>query len=275
MAHTVGSVSLFTVGGVNVLGDFDNAAINVEETQVNGAPLASGYSNAQGTKLSGTLKVAVFSNAMSGANAILRTSALNVSALEIEDENHLGVVRSFSVALAYAKQMRAGVGSRWTRPQIVTATASVESTLDVEDGVLSTLYSLLPGAGNADALTTFEATIGGTSLALPMRVRSIGTPYERDGIQTASVAMASGGPIYTGSTPASPLGAGSLLSKAFDPAYFDSSLAFAFTARPGAGSGSWTGALKFDSVRIAVEDETLIKTEYGFINDGAWTFTPG
>lgn len=263
LIHDIGDISVYTLGGIDLLGVFESVTYSVEETQQEGSIMSRDGETPQGTKLAGRLDTGL----MSTISAPDRVSHLDLSGFTVGGTDYLAVLRSLKFSGSFQQRLRAGVGAWWKRPQNSKKAYKASVSLDCDDSVLSALMIAMSSTTYADRNKTLSFVLNGVTITLPTRMSRVEHTGQRDDLQMVTVDLVGRSPD-SGSYPAAPTGTSTLLEKAFNA--FQTELAFTFTSKAASGH-SVTGNCIFNSFEFSVEDEQLVLNRYVFDTFGAPT----
>lgn len=260
--HVIGDISVFSAGGVSLLGIVEDVAFDITEDQKDVSLTNRFRSSAQGLKLDATIKATI----MSTLSAPDRVSHLNLTALSLGD-SLLGVVTRLKFSSNMEKLTKAGVGSWWKEHQIVggdfMAEVEIEGTTDTFAPYIADAVSLT----GADRNATLDFTLNAIAYTLPMRMETIGFGTNRRGFQVLKIALKGRDPD-TGTYPTAPVGTTSIVEKAInDPATV---LAYSFTSKAADGF-TLAGNMVWDSMEFEVVDGEIVNIQYNWSNTGTPT----
>jgi hypothetical protein len=263
LVHDVGDISVYTVGGVALVGLFEEVTYSVDETQVDGSAMARLGKCAQGTKLKGHFDCKL----MSTKSSPTRVSHLDLSVFTLGGTDYLAVVRSISLKGTYEAKAKAGLGSLFMRPQNVKKDYSADVELDCADGTASALMTLMHSATASDRNVALSFTLNGIANTIPMRIQKIAHKGSRNDLQVLSVSLMGRDP-GSSAYPTAPTGTTTLLEKFYND--FRTELAFTYTSKTASGF-SVTGNCIPASFEISIQDEALEYENYAFDSVGTVT----
>ena len=263
LVHDVGDISVYTVGGIALLGLFEDVTYSVEETQVDGSAMARLAKCAQGTKLAGSFDCKL----MSTKSSPVRVSHLDLSAMSLGGTSYLAVLRSLSFKGSFEAKDKAGIGSLFKNSQNVKKDYSADVELDCADGTASALMTLMHSVTATDRNVALALTLNAVGITVPMRLQKLAHSGSRNELQVLKGSLMGRDP-GTGAYPTAPTGTTTLLEKAFND--FRTELAFTYTSKTTNGF-SVTGNCIFSSFGFEIQDEALEYESYSFASVGTVT----
>lgn len=261
----VGDISIFSVNSVNLLADFQNVTMVLDENQAEGSAVSRAGMTPIGTKLSGTITTEI----LSMKTLPDRVTHLDLSAITIGGVSYLGDVRSIDFSGAFTQVQQAGAGEWWAKPQNVKKgyTATVE--LDVRSTHAAVFFALAASTTAGDRNVVFSFTLNSVPYTLPMRVKTCTLGAQRDDLQRITLVLEGRDP-GSGNYPTAPTGTVGLLAQAFNAPFAE--MAFEFESKSVNGT-NLVGNCVFQSFGFRIEDDALVSLNYVFSTYGAVTAT--
>lgn len=262
-----GNVSVFSVGGVDLICEATNVTYEGSATLVDGSCLTQFDETPQEVKKEGRLS---WTN-MSTVSGVDRVSHFDLSSLLVDGSSgYLAQIRNVNFSQEYQHENIAGIGEEWRRTQIVKRMVTIEVEADcTTDGLAQKIMTDFHSGTYANRDIDFSFTINGYTITLPTRLESVSYSVQRAGLQTLNFTLRgkapNSGALFT--APAS--GTSTILAKSI----LDPLTALTCNFTPSTDNFALSGSFLIENMSIAVQDEELVLESYTYRSIGAVTAT--
>jgi hypothetical protein len=270
MAHITGDITIFSIDGLSQLDHFENVTLNLDEEQFDASSITREGKSFCMLKKGGTISTGLMSDA-----AVCRVTHLDLSALTVTFGAALNILSNgfgqAKLSVSYDKQKLPNTGELFRKSQNTNKTLAFSlSDVPVNDGVAFAFAGAIASTDKAACDATIGMTTNGITFTIPMRLKSVNLPYERDGLQVLSVEFVDRAPA-TGAYPTAPTGTTTLIEKAINA--YKVAYPFSFRSKAGTGGIVYTGNMIFTSLDLTIDDGSATLTNLEFETFGAVTVT--
>jgi len=261
VAFTVGSS-----GSIDLTCEARNVDYSGTAELIDGSCLTNFNETPQEVKRSAKLS---FTN-LSTLSPATRVSHYDLTGLSVSGISVLLQARGFTFTQDFQHEPIAGIGSSWTRSQVVKRKVSISLEADVlTDGIAQTVMTAFHSGTYANRTMTFSMVINGVTVTLPTRLAEISYSVKENSNQTLNFTLQGLSNDSDALFSAAPSGYANLFAWSItQPA---TPLDIVFT--PSTDNFSITGQMLLESVAVEVKDADLLKENYSLVNYGTMTAT--
>lgn len=269
MAHHIGDISIFSIGGADQLAYFDNVTLNIPNTMVNTASVGANGQRSSIAKTEATINVNLRGVSSTTSDA---TTHLDLTSLAF-DGYTFTCFSSFTLNISYVEQPLPCVGERYrmfdNTNLILTATIVAQCVNGMAEAFM---VPFSDAAALADSYGNLSLVYNGVTYTIPMGLQEVSLGAERDGVQELNIKLDGRAPD-TGAYPAAPTSTTGLFNKALNA--YNTALAVSFQSIAGTNGINASGNFKFVSASFELADEQIVPVSYQFKSHGAVTIAQG
>ncbi len=254
-----GDLATYTVGGTSLIDSLSDAVLTVNAGHDEGKGMARLHESPQLVVKGFSLEATATSNVA----GVGRVTNLNLTAFTVGGTAYLATVDSVSFSGSMAHAEGKGAADFWEFPNVVSAGFSGKARLKVPAADLPALDALAADATVAGNYLAISATLNGVVVTIPVAITMFTRELPIDDIQYFSIDFVGRDPL-TGTYPTAPTGTTSLLEKAI----VQPRTALAFTFKPSADSGTYSGNLVWSAWDFSVNNTGVVRTKYSWKGAG-------
>lgn len=251
------------------LGLIQNVTFRGELDTVEAAPIARPYSRQQPIKKGGVITAPL----MSVVSGSAKVSSLDFTALTIFGQDYEPYLQNGELTIGWGLSDATAVGDFWKWPHYngtktlsFTGTILVPSTAALGSQFTPTrFFSATP----SDHEGSVSMTLNGVTITAAMTLKSLEHAFNRGDLQAFNVSFEANSPD-TGTYPAAPTGTTTILERALNSVNVHR---LRLTTHASEGQ-QYAGNGILSQARIVIPNADLIKVEYEWQTQGAWTSTP-
>lgn len=261
-------LSVFTLGGSSQLAVIENVSYDVEFDKEDQSVIKQDARVTMVTKRGGTLQATELSRISDG----ISVCTLDLSAFSIDAVDYLAHLKSLRFNYEIETRNTDGVADKWRWPQYAGKrqfTAEAELFIPISAGVMFGVEAHHATLSQMDMV--LDLTLNSAQIALPMVGHKFSHMLNNGEEALYKVSLEGKRPDNLATAyPTAPTGTTTLLEKFFNAP--NTPLAGVLTPHATDG-GAYAGNLQLKSCGFSFDDGKLVKTEYTFLTQGAWTFT--
>ncbi|MDI9639705.1 hypothetical protein QPK87_04810 [Kamptonema cortianum] len=255
-------VSVFDIDSASFLADLRGVTLESTADVVDATPLSLAGKKVEPVRRKVQLEARMTSEKPGGA----KVTHLDLSSLSIGGTNYVPVLREGVFAGRNRWKSAAGVSDEWEYPVVVQKDYAAEVVIALEPGMSQQAAQAAFGSVTGSKIG-FGLTLNGVAVVLPMvlvkweHVMSVGD------VQTWRLRLKGSAPIGA-VYPSSPLGTGTLLSRAMnDPG----GLFGIQVISRGTGGQLYDGQFLCEEFEFGFSDRSVVETRFKFVSQGAVT----
>lgn len=263
---TFGDISVFTLGGVDLLGAINDIGYKISADKDEGGAIAYIGESPQLTGAGVEISTTALSNIVGSG----RVSDLDLTAFTIGGTTYRTKLKQFSLKGSYTHQETSARGDKFHAPQVTNKAYSGSAELFVLDSAAPDLMGTLLGSTSTTNNSTISVTINGVTITLPVLItqHDLAVPY--GGLQMLSMSFDGRALLTVDPYPTLPTGTTTLLEKALN----DPLTALAYDIKTRATNGvRLQGNMIWNSFDLSVNERQIIKTQYSWLGTGTVTVT--
>lgn len=269
MAHHIGDISIFSIGGADQLAAFDNVTLTLSNTMGNTASVIANGQRSTILKTEGMIDVNLRGVSTTTSDA---TTHLDISSLAF-DGYTFTCFSSVALNISYASQNLPCVGERYrlfdNTNLILTATIVAQVVSGMAEAFM---VPFSDAAALADSYGNLALVYNGVTHTIAMGIQEVSLGAERDGVQELNIKLEGRAPD-SGAYPAAPTSTTGLFNKALNA--YNTALAVSFQSITGTNGINASGNFKFVSASFELADEQIVPVSYQFKSHGPLTIAQG
>lgn len=253
-------------GNISLACEVRNVDYSGTADLIDGSCLTNFNETPQEVKRSAKLNVTTLST----VSPATRVSHYDLEGLSVGGTNVLLQARGFTFSQDFQHEPIAGIGSEWTRSQVVKRKVSISLEADVvTDGIAQTVMTAFHSGTYANRTMNFSFTINGVTFTLPTRLAEVAYSVTENSNQTLNFTLQGLANDSDALFSAAPSGAATMLAWSITQPATPMDITFT----PSTDNFSITGQMLLESASVEVRDADLVKETYSLVNYGTMTAT--